>query len=231
MKQMFAGQTDRSSLRAKSAVRVPAQLSVRSKKQSAARLAAAVLVTASLATGLGACAANDPLASQFKAGDNKNYIAGDGSVTEYALANRGKSVVWAGPTETGGILSSAQLSGVPVVMNYWYAGCAPCRAEAPDLLAISKKFPKVQFVGVNVRDSAATAAAFGRNFKLTWPSIIDSKSGSVALAFTGIVTPAAVPTTLVIDKQGRVSARVLGRIDKSILTTLVQTVQDEKATK
>jgi thiol-disulfide isomerase/thioredoxin len=192
------------------------------------RVAIAVAVASGLTLGLGACAANDPLASQFKAGDNKNYIAGDGSVTEFPVANRGKSVTWSGPTETGGILSSAQLTGVPVVMNYWYAGCAPCRAEAPELLEISKKFPKVQFVGVNVRDSAATAAAFNRNFKLTWSSIIDSQSGSVALAFTGIVTPDAVPTTLVIDKKGRVSARVLGRIDKSILTTLIKTVQDEK---
>jgi thiol-disulfide isomerase/thioredoxin len=197
-------------------------------KQQVLRVATAMAVAGSLAIGLGACAANDPLASQFKAGDNKNYIAGDGSVTEYPVANRGKSVTWAGPTETGGILSSSQLTGVPVVMNYWYAGCAPCRAEAPELLEISKKFPKVQFVGVNVRDSAATAAAFNRNFKLTWSSIIDSQTGSVALAFTGIVTPAAVPTTLVIDKKGRVSARVLGRIDKSILTTLIKTVQDEK---
>jgi thiol-disulfide isomerase/thioredoxin len=197
-------------------------------KQQVLRVATAIAVVGSLALGLGACSANDPLASQFKAGDNKNYIAGDGSVTEYPVANRGKSVTWSGPTETGGILSSSQLTGVPVVMNYWYAGCAPCRAEAPELLEISKQFPKVQFVGVNVRDSAATAAAFNRNFKLTWSSIIDSQTGSVALAFTGIVTPAAVPTTLVIDKKGRVSARVLGRIDKSILTTLIKTVQDEK---
>lgn len=193
------------------------------------RATSAVVVASTLALGLGACSANDPLASQFKAGDNKNYIAGDGSVTEYPEANRGKSVSWSGPTETGGILSSDQLTGVPVVMNFWYAGCAPCRAEAPDLLAISKDFPKVQFVGVNVRDSAATAAAFNRNFKLNWPSIIDAQFGTVALAFTGIVTPAAVPSTLVLDKQGRVSARVLGRIDKSILTTLVKTVQDEAA--
>ena len=186
-------------------------------------------IAAAIAVTLSGCSANDPLASQFKAGDNKNYIAGDGSVTEYPEANRGKSVAWSGPTDTGGILSSDMLTGVPIVMNFWYAGCAPCRAEAPDLLAISKEFPKVQFVGVNVRDSAATAAAFNRNFKLDWPSIVDAQLGSVALAFTGIVTPAAVPSTLVIDKQGRVSARVLGRIDKSILTTLVQTVQDEAA--
>lgn len=193
------------------------------------RATAAVAVASTLSLGLGACAANDPLADQFKAGDNKNYIAGDGSVTEYPEANRGESVAWSGPTDGGGILSSDQLTGVPIVMNFWYAGCAPCRAEAPDLVAISKEFPKVQFVGVNVRDSAATSAAFNRNFKISWPSIIDSQFGTVALAFTGIVTPAAVPSTLVIDKQGRVSARVLGRIDKSILTTLIKTVQNEAA--
>jgi thiol-disulfide isomerase/thioredoxin len=192
-------------------------------------LVKAALITAAIAVTLSGCTANDPLADQFKAGDNKNYIAGDGSVTEYPEANRGKSVAWNGPTDGGGILSSEQLTGVPIVMNFWYAGCAPCRAEAPDLLAISKEFPKVQFVGVNVRDSAATSAAFNRNFKITWPSIIDAQFGTVALAFTGIVTPAAVPSTLVIDKQGRVSARVLGRIDKSILTTLVKTVQNEAA--
>ena len=196
-------------------------------KQQVLRVATAMAVAGSLALGLGACSANDPLASQFKAGDNKNYIAGDGSVTEYPVANRGKSVTWSGPTETGGILSSSQLTGVPVVMNYWYAGCAPCRAEAPELLEISKQFPKVQFVGVNVRDSAATAAAFNRNFKLTWSSIIDSQTGSVALAFTGIVTPAAVPTTLVIDKKGRVSARVLGRIEASTLKALIKRVVEE----
>ncbi|MEN9965502.1 MAG: hypothetical protein RJA60_499 [Actinomycetota bacterium] len=193
------------------------------------RATTAVAVASTLALGLGACAANDPLADQFKAGDNKNYIAGDGSVTEYPAANRGKSVAWSGPTDGGGILSSDQLTGVPIVMNFWYAGCAPCRAEAPELVAIAEQFPKVQFVGVNVRDSAATSAAFNRNFKITWPSIIDAQYGTVALAFTGIVTPAAVPSTLVIDKQGRVSARVLGRIDKSILTTLIKTVQDEVA--
>jgi thiol-disulfide isomerase/thioredoxin len=197
-------------------------------KRMFTRSLAALAVVASLGVGLSACASNDPLASQYKAGDNKNYIAGDGTVTEFAAKSRGKAVSWTGPTETGGVLSSSQLTHVVQVLNFWYAGCAPCRAEAPDLLAISKKFPKVQFVGVNVRDSAATAAAFQRNFKLTWPAIVDSINGSVALAFTGVVTPDAVPTTLVIDKQGRVSARILGRIDKSILTTLIQSAEAEK---
>ncbi len=177
---------------------------------------------------LSGCTANDPLAQQFKAGDNKNYIAGDGTVTEFAKANRAKAAVWKGETESGESIASTQLKGVVHVVNFWYAGCAPCRAEAPDLVALAKQFPKVQFIGVNVRDSAATTIAFDKNFGITWPSIIDAKTGSVVLAFTGIVTPQAVPTTLVIDKDGQVSARILGRIDKSILSTLIKTAVEEK---
>ena len=86
---------------------------------------------------------------------------------------------------------------------------------------------RVQFVGVNVRDSAETALAFDRKFGITYPSILDSQSGSVVQAFTGVVTPQAVPTTLVLDRDGKVSARVLGRIDKSILATLIKTVVEE----
>ena len=184
----------------------------------------APLLSISLLAG---CSANDPLADQYKAGDNKNYIAGDGTVTEFLPGNRGAAVEWSGETESGDLLSSKDLSGVVTVMNFWYAGCAPCRAEAPDLVALQEKFKDVQFVGVNVRDSSETALAFDRNFKITWPSIIDAKTGSVLLAFTGIVTPQAVPTTLVIGKDGKVTARVLGRIDKSILSTLIMTAAEE----
>jgi thiol-disulfide isomerase/thioredoxin len=189
-------------------------------------LAAALAVSSLLA--LSACS-NDSLAEQFKAGDNKNYIAGDGTVSEFAEANRGKAITWQGETTTGGILKSSQLTGVVVVMNFWYAGCAPCRAEAPDLVALNKEFvgEKVQFIGVNVRDTAATANAFERKFNIVWPSIIDANTGSVLMSFTGVVTPQAVPTTLVIDGKGRVSARVLGRIEKGTLKALIKTAVSE----
>lgn len=187
-----------------------------------------VLAAAALAgLVLTGCSASDPLAEQFKAGDNKNYIAGDGTVTEFAKESRGRAVKWSGQISDGRVLSSDAVSGTPVVMNFWYAGCAPCRAEAPDLQQLSEQFNEVQFVGVNVRDSAATAAAFERKFGVTFPSILDATTGDVVLAFTGVVTPQAVPTTLVIDKQGKVSARVLGRIDPSTLKALIQTVVKE----
>ena len=108
---------------------------------------------------LSACA-NDPLAQQFKAGTNKNYVAGDGSVTEF----NGKLVsgaAWDSKTFDGQEINSKSLLGHVTVLNFWYAGCAPCRAETPDLAKISSQYETkgVYVVGVNVRDTAATAAA------------------------------------------------------------------------
>jgi thiol-disulfide isomerase/thioredoxin len=192
------------------------------------KLLAALAISALVLT-TSACA-NDSLADQFRSGDNKNYIAGDGTVTEFGLGSRPKAASWSGITESGEAISSTQLEGVITVMNFWYAGCAPCRIEMPELIELQTEFlPEgVQFVGVNVRDSAETSLAFARRIDMNFPSVMDAKTGSVVLGFTGVVTPQAVPTTLVIDAEGNVSARVLGRIDKGILTTLVKTVIEER---
>ena len=189
----------------------------------------AALAISVLVLTTSACA-NDSLADQFRSGDNKNYIAGDGTVTEFALGSRPKAASWSGITESGEEISSTQLDGVITVINFWYAGCAPCRIEMPELIELQTEFLRegVQFIGVNVRDSAETSLAFARRIDMNFPSVMDAKTGSVVLGFTGVVTPQAVPTTLVIDAQGNVSARVLGRIDKGILTTLVKTVIEER---
>jgi thiol-disulfide isomerase/thioredoxin len=175
------------------------------------RLVALVALAVAAPLVLTACA-NDPLAEQFRSGDNKNYIAGDGTVTEFQNADaRRASTEWTSVTESGGILSSADLTsaGKVTVINFWYAGCAPCRAEAKDLQALYKEFEDqgVQMLGVNVRDTA--------------------QSGDVMLAYTGIVTPQAVPTTLVLDSEGRVSARILGRFEPGILKALIKTALKE----
>ena len=183
------------------------------------RTAAVLLCTAMLLSG---CSA-DGLADQYRAGSDKNYVAGDGSVTEIAADSRGTAITFEGQLETGDTVSSKDLAGQVLVINFWYAGCPPCRAEASDLEALHTKYEDagVQFLGVNVRDQAGTAVEFARTFGVTYPSILDVDSGAVQLAFSGSVAPNAVPTTLVLDRTGRVAARVLGRINASVLDTLI----------
>jgi peroxiredoxin len=184
-------------------------------------LAAGLAATAFALTG---CTANDSLATQYRSGNGQNYIAGDGTVSEFAAGNRGEAVSFTGTLQDGGTVSSKDYAGKVLVVNFWYAGCPPCRVEAPDLESLSKKYASqgVDFLGVNLYDSAQTAASFEKDKGVTYPSVLDRDTGSVLLAFSKTVPPKATPTTLVVDKQGRVAARILGAIpDKSILDTLI----------
>lgn len=192
------------------------------------RLAAAIVVSA-LALIISGCS-NDPLAEQYRSGSSKGYIAANGAITEIAPKNRGSTVHFAGKLEDGTAISSDDYAGRVVVVNFWYAGCPPCRAEARDLEKSSQKFAAqgVRFLGVNVRDQAATALAFERTYGVTYPSVLDVNDGALQLAFSGTIAPNAVPTTLVLDKQGRVAARILGRIpDTSVLNALITTALAE----
>lgn len=166
-----------------------------------------------------------------QAGDQKGYVAGNGTVTEIKVPQRGAAVTLTGPSTQGPDVDSATLRGEVVVINLWYAGCAPCRGEAPDLVAAAAKHQGdgVEFLGVNARDGAATAQAFEREFSVPYPSVLDAESGSAILALSkaGAASPQAVPTTLVLDRSGRVAARVLGRADPSTLDALITTVAAE----
>lgn len=197
----------------------------RSPLSGRARLALVLpAVAAATALFLSGCTSNDALANQYRSGSGQNYIAGDGSVSEYAPADRGAPVVFSGTLADGTPVSSKDYAGKVLVVNFWYAGCPPCRVEAPDLEALSQKYASqgVSFLGVNLYDSASTAASFEKDKGVTYPSVLDRDTGSVLLAFSKTVPPKATPTTLVIDKQGRVAARILGAIpDKSILDSLI----------
>ena len=180
------------------------------------------VLLAGLTVGLSACAQPDSLADQARKGDNKNYVAGDGSVTEFAKADRSAPVALKGTLFDGTAVNPDVLKGKVTVLNFWFAACAPCRVEAPQLEALHQEFKDqgVQFFGVNLRDEKATAEAFDKTFNLTYPSFND-KDGAVLLSVSGIVPPNAVPTTLVLDKDGKVASRVLGEIEKSTLKALI----------
>lgn len=175
---------------------------------------------------------SDPLAEQFREGSGKNYIAGDGTISEFAESQRGEAIEFSGETTDGGTFDSADVLGDVTVVNFWYAGCAPCRVEAPILDDVSQQFGgnDVTFVGVNVRDQPGTAASFEEAYGVTYPSILDVESGTAQLAFAGPVPPAAVPTTIVLDQEGRVAARVLGQLtEASILESIIDGLLAEQA--
>ncbi|MEO6825979.1 MAG: TlpA disulfide reductase family protein [Microbacteriaceae bacterium] len=192
----------------------------------AAALLAAILIAGSVLTGC----ANDALADQYRAGTGKNYIAGSG-VTEIAAAKRDAAVAFSGTTEDGRHVSSADFRGQVLVLNFWYAACAPCRLEAADLQKLSQKYQDkgASFLGVNTHDQAATARSFAKSYAVTYPSIMDANSGAVQLAFTGSIRPNATPTTLVLDTQGRIAARIEGPItdQPSTLDTIVRDTMAE----
>jgi thiol-disulfide isomerase/thioredoxin len=199
------------------------------KRMPRAAAALGALVTAG-ALLLAGCS-SDPLAEQYREGSGKNYIAGDGTVVEFAPEQRGDAVTFGGETVDGDTFDSADALGKVAVVNFWYAGCAPCRVEAPILQAVHEAYPDdAVFVGVNVRDQAGTARPFEEDYGITYPSILDVDEGLVQFAFAGKVPAAAVPTTLVLDQEGRVAARILGQIeDESILDTIVRDVVAEGA--
>ena len=179
---------------------------------------------------LSACT-EDPLAAEFRAGDNKRYIAGDGTFTEVPLAERAEPVDFSGTLSDGTEITSADYRGSVTVLNFWYAECPPCRLEAKDLQAASEEHAAdgVKFLGVNTRDQAPNVDSFDSTYGITYPSVLDVEDTRMQLAFAGTIAPNAVPATIVLDRQGRVASRVLGQIDPGVLRTLVSDTVAEPA--
>jgi thiol-disulfide isomerase/thioredoxin len=124
-------------------------------------------------------------------------------------------------------ISTQNYRGKVVVINVWGSWCPPCRKEAPDLQAASVETKNVaQFVGITSKDyDPAPAEAFVRSFKITYPSIYDP-TGKVLLAFAGELPPSAIPSTMIIDRQGRLAVRVLSEVSKITLVDMINDVAD-----
>lgn len=189
--------------------------------------AAALLLVAGTLAGC----TNDSLADKYAASEEQGYVAGDGSWQEFVPGERAAAVAYGGTTSDGATISSDELAGDVVVVNFWYAACPPCRAEAEDLEQVHQKYAeqRVHFVGVNVYDQAETINSFNSEFGVTYPSIIDVNDAEVRLAFADNVPPQAIPSTLVLDREGRVAAVIRGVADPSVLGAMIDRVLEENA--
>lgn len=193
------------------------------------RIGARTMLVAALAGALaltGCSGDGDGLAQQWEEASDKGFIEGDGSTLTIAPADRSDPVQFSGETQHGDTIGSDDTIGSVTVVNFWYAGCGPCRAEAPDLVEAYEEFSPqgVKFIGVNTRDQAAQATQFDEQFGIEYPSIMDTAGDRAAQrAFAGQVPLNAVPTTLVLDTEGRVAHRVLGQLAAaSQLKTLIK---------
>jgi thiol-disulfide isomerase/thioredoxin len=166
--------------------------------------------------------------SESSTGDTQtSYVAGNGAMTLLDIAQRGEVVQLSGITLDGAQLDLANYLGKVIVVNVWASWCGPCRAEAVELTNLSTEFANqdVQFIGLNTRDGLAAAQAFNKHFKTGYPSIQD-QDGKLTLAF-GKLGPAATPTTLVLDRSGRVAGRILGPVTETQLRLLINAVLED----
>jgi thiol-disulfide isomerase/thioredoxin len=185
----------------------------------AAGLAAMLMLTACASTGAD---------EQTRSAGQLGYPNVPRNLTRVAPEQRKELPAVSGPTlGSNETISTQDFRGKVVVINVWGSWCPPCRKEAPDLQAASVETKDVaQFVGITSKDyDPAPAEAFVRSFKISYPSIYDP-TGKVLLAFAGELPPSAIPSTMIIDRQGRLAVRVLSEVSKITLVDMINDVAD-----
>jgi len=198
------------------------------------RLTAGIVVGA-LCLGLSACSPDaGSVAAQARSGNGtdgtavKGFVSGDGSIERVAVDRRSGPLTLSGTTLGGAGWTVADAGGKVLVLNVWGQWCGPCVAEMPHLQqvwsALSAAGKPVQFMGINYRDGVETARAFLRAGKITYPSLRDDGGGAL-LALRGKAN--TTPTTLVLDRRGRLAARVSGPVTAATLGGLVNDVLGE----
>ena len=152
----------------------------------------------------------------------ESFVSGNGSISYIKPSDR-----IAAPALSGMTLSGKNYTynvGQVAVVNVWASWCAPCRAEAPTLAALSEKYTDVAFMGILTRDNPVNAEAFARRFALPYPTLIDD---SVLIGFRKSLPANAIPSTVLIDKRGNVAARISGEVTYSSLAELIEKVSAE----
>ncbi len=196
---------------------VPAKTSRRSRRQTlvfGATATAAALVGAAVLSGC--------TNSTGGTGDIGYVPAASSGITIVAAAQRTAAPALSGTSLDGKKLALSDYRGKYVVVNVWGSWCTPCRVESPALEETYEKYQSknVQFVGLNTHDDNAAALAFVAADKITYPSFQDPDE-TLLLQFKSVLPPTAIPSTIVVDPNGKVAARIIGGVTEP---QLVQTL-------
>jgi thiol-disulfide isomerase/thioredoxin len=196
---------------------VPARIAI-----GAAMAALAGLATAGCATG--------QIGADVPQSSGQSFVSHSYESTFYQVGHRSAAPTVSGTTLTGQRLNLDFYRGKTVVLNFWGSWCDPCRSEAPALGALARQLQPdgVRFVGIDIRDEPAAALSFMQNFRVSYPSLNDPND-EIALEFHSTVPPAAIPTTLIIDRSGRIAARIVGAASYDDLKDLVAKVAGLKS--
>jgi len=173
------------------------------------------------------------LLSGWASGGNSGVtdVAGSTSAVLYSVGHRPLAPDFTASTLTGSRLSFSSYRGRVVVLNFWGSWCAPCRQEAPTLAVVAEQYRQagVAFLGVDVRDTTASALAFVHDYGIPYPSVNDSGS-EITLDFTAVVPIAGTPTTLVIDRTGHIAGAVFGTATYAELSDILARVTGKAGT-
>ncbi|MFI9049562.1 TlpA family protein disulfide reductase [Streptomyces sp. NPDC053427] len=199
----------------------------RPRRTSRRRLALFAAGAAAASLTLSAC--GDGAASGGSA--QTKFVQGKGGIATVPKADRQPAPDLSAPTTTGTKkLDVGDYKGKVVVLNVWGSYCGPCIAEAPNFAKVAQetKAKGVQFIGVNTRDEKAQAVNFEEQHKVPYPSLFDP-TGKLLLRFPkGSLNPQAIPSTIAIDRHGRIAARSLGPLTASDLRTMIDPLIAEK---
>lgn len=182
-------------------------------------LALAGLVLAGCSTGTDAVDVNN--------GGEFRFVEGTPAGEVIPVAERASAPEFSGTLLGGAAWDSAELAGDVAVLNFWGSWCAPCRVETPEFQEVFTEVQDdgVQFLGLNVKDQEQFAQAFVDNVGVTFPSLFDP-AGEVALAFRDYPAT-AIPSTIVLDREGRVAAVYTGAVSQEDLRSVLERVTGE----
>ncbi|MEU9864425.1 TlpA disulfide reductase family protein [Streptomyces sp. NPDC047971] len=186
--------------------------------------------TLSAALVLSACTSDNN--GKSGGGGGTNFVTNTGGVSTVAKGERKATNTIAGETLEGGKLDLADLKGKVVVLNVWGSWCPPCRAEAPHFTKVANdlKAKGVEFVGINTRDfNKQPALAFEEDYAVPYPSLYDPAGKLIVNGFPkGTLNPQAIPSTVVLDKEGKIAARSLMALDEKKLRSMIEPLVAEK---
>lgn len=200
-------------------------MSAASRARSRAVLSTAGIAVAALV--LSACSSGGTSGGS----GNTNFITGSDGIATVKKGDRQAAPDLSGKTIDGKTIDTADYKGKVVVVNVWGSWCSPCRAEADNLVQVAKATAGkgVQFVGLNTRDtSTEPAVAFEKKYAVPYPSLYDP-TGKLMLRFKkGTLNPQAIPSTIVIDRDGKIAARALQALSEDKLREMLDPVIAEK---